>query len=133
MGGCASVPKESDIVEVPTENVVVESKDVTTEADTTLTQVFLKSHLIISCVLFKQTHVKMKLLLPMCFDSQEKKEESSEEAKEEGETKEDSSEATKAEPTPEAEKADEKAPSETETPTQETAPAKTDEAPLVIL
>lgn len=43
MGGCASVPKESDIVEgsVPTENVVVESKDVTTETDTTLTQVFL--------------------------------------------------------------------------------------------
>ena len=41
MGGCASIPKESDIVEgsVPTENVVVESKDVTTEADTTLSQV----------------------------------------------------------------------------------------------
>ncbi|CAF2028840.1 hypothetical protein F2Q70_00033178 [Brassica cretica] len=103
MGGCASVPKESDIVEgsAPTENVVVESKDVTTETDTTLTQ--------------------------------EKKEESGEEAKKEGETKEDSSEATKAEPTPEAVKADEKAPSESETPTQETAPAKTDEAPLVIL
>ena len=67
------------------------------------------------------------------FDSQEKKEESGEEAKKEGETKEDSSEATKAEPTPEAVKADEKAPSESETPTQETAPAKTDEAPLVIL
>ena len=67
------------------------------------------------------------------FDSQEKKEESSEEEKKEGETKEDYSEATKAEPTPEAVKADEKAPSATEAPTQETAPAKTDEAPLVIL
>lgn len=67
------------------------------------------------------------------FDSQEKKEESNDVAKKEGETKEDSSEATKAEPTPEAVKADEKVPSETTPPTQETAPAKTDEAPLVIL
>lgn len=41
MGGCASQPKESDIVEgsVPTDNVVVESKDATTQIDATLTQV----------------------------------------------------------------------------------------------
>ncbi|CAN8273661.1 unnamed protein product [Cochlearia groenlandica] len=103
MGGCASKPKESDIAEgsVPTtDNAVVESKDVSTETDTILTQ--------------------------------EKKEESSEDAK-----KDSSSEATdKDEPTSEAVKADdEKAPEETETPktTQETAPAKTDEAPLVLL
>ncbi|CAN7110025.1 unnamed protein product [Brassica rapa subsp. narinosa] len=111
MGACGSKPKESDIVEslVPTDNVVVESKN---ETDTTLVQV---------------------LLVYDMFDSQEKKEESNDEAKKEGETKEDSSEATKAEPTPEAVKADEKVPSETTPPTQETAPAKTDEAPLVIL
>ncbi|EOA17990.1 hypothetical protein CARUB_v10006431mg [Capsella rubella] len=105
MGGCASKPKESDIVEgsVPTENAVVESKNATTETDATLTL--------------------------------DKKEESSEETKKEGETKEDSSEseATKAEPTPETVKAEEKAPAETEPSTKETTPAKTDEAPLVIL
>ncbi|KAL0835255.1 hypothetical protein Bca101_087144 [Brassica carinata] len=119
MGACGSKPKESDIVEslVPTDNVVVDSKN---ETDTTLVQ------------LEESVQVLETIVYDM-FDSQEKTEESSDEAKTEGETKEDSSEATEAEPTPEAVKSDEKVPSETESPKQETAPAKTDEAPLVIL
>nr|VDD49935.1 unnamed protein product [Brassica oleracea] len=115
MGACGSKPKESDIVEslVPTDNVVVDSKN---ETDTTLVQ------------LEESVQVLETIVYDM-FDSQEKTEESSDEAKTEGE----SSEATEAEPTPEAVKSDEKVPSETEPPKQETAPAKTDEAPLVIL